>query len=252
MFRYFLHLAYNGKNYHGWQIQDNAPTIQAVLTKTLCLFFKSDIELTGAGRTDTGVHASDFYAHFDLPDPLDIDEIPKIVHKLNGFLNDDIVIFNIIAVKDTAHARFDAVSRTYQYHVSQKKDVFNLDFTYRIYGKLDVELMNEAAIILMDYTDFTSFSKLHTQTKTNNCKVSAAFWEKTQDELIFNITADRFLRNMVRAIVGTLLEVGFHKINIDEFKQIIESKNRSEAGYSVPAKALFLTKIDYPDQLFEI
>ncbi|MCX6231098.1 MAG: tRNA pseudouridine(38-40) synthase TruA [Bacteroidetes bacterium] len=252
MSRYFLHFAYNGKNYHGWQLQDNAPTIQAVLNKNLSLFFRTEIELCGAGRTDTGVHAKDYYAHFDLHTPLNNDDIPLLVHKLNGFLNEDIVIYNIIPVKDHAHARFDAISRTYNYYISFKKDIFNFDNCYTIYGSLNIDLMNEAASLLMDYTDFSSFSKSNTQTKTNNCKIYSAFWLHEEDKLIFSITADRFLRNMVRAIVGTLLEIGFNKISLDDFKQIIESKNRSEAGWSVPAKALFLTEIKYPDNIFEI
>ncbi len=250
MSRYFLHLAYNGKKFHGWQIQNNAITVQQVLNETLSLFFRTEIELTGAGRTDTGVHAKDFYAHFDLPTEIKSDNIPLIVHKLNGFLKDDIAIYNIIPVKEDAHARFDAITRTYHYYIGVKKDVFNSDYHYTIYGNIDVEAMNEAAQVLFDYTDFSCFSKSNTQTKTNNCKIIAAFWEQRGDALVFTITADRFLRNMVRAIVGTLLEIGFHKINIDDFKQIIENKNRSDAGYSVPAKALFLAKIVYPESTY--
>lgn len=250
MSRYFLHLAYNGKNFHGWQIQNNAITVQQELNEVLSLFFKTKIELTGAGRTDTGVHAKDFYAHFDLPTNLNKEDIPNIVHKLNGFLKQDIAIYDIIRVKDEAHARFDAVSRTYHYYIGIKKDVFNFEYSYFIYGNLDVTAMNEAAKILFDYTDFSCFSKSNTQTKTNNCRITSAFWEECDNSLVFTITADRFLRNMVRAIVGTLLEIGFHKINIEDFKRIIDNKNRSDAGYSVPAKALFLTKIVYPESVF--
>lgn len=250
MSRYFLHLAYNGKKFHGWQIQNNAVTVQQVLNKTLSLFFKTKIELTGAGRTDTGVHAKDFYAHFDLQTVISSIEIPHIVYKLNGFLNEDIVIYDILPVKDEAHARFDAISRTYYYTIGLKKDVFNFEYYYYIYRKLDVIAMNVAARILFEYSDFSCFSKSNTQTLTNNCKITTAFWEQYDDKLIFTITADRFLRNMVRAIVGTLLEIGFHKINNEDFKQIIENKNRSEAGFSVPAKALFLSKIIYPETIF--
>jgi tRNA pseudouridine38-40 synthase len=248
--RYFLHLAYNGKNFHGWQIQKNAITLQQVLNETLSLFFNSKIELTGAGRTDTGVHAKDFYAHFELNTELNQIDIPRIVHKINGFLNADIVIYDIIRVKDDAHARFDAISRTYLYYVGRQKNVFDFDYYYNLYGNLDVEAMNEAAEILLSYTDFSCFSKSNTQTKTNNCKIITAFWKEQADKLVFTITADRFLRNMVRAIVGTLLDIGFHKINIEDFKIIIENKNRSDAGYSVPAKALFLAKIEYPASVF--
>lgn len=250
MSRYFLHLAYNGKNFHGWQIQNNAITVQQVLNETLRLFFKTTIELTGAGRTDTGVHAKDFYAHFDLPTNLNNEDIPNIVHKLNGFLKQDIAIYDIIHVKDEAHARFDAISRTYNYYINTKKDIFNFDYSFSIYRSLDVDAMNEAAQLLFDYTDFSCFSKSNTQTKTNNCKIIKAFWEQNNERLVFTITADRFLRNMVRAIVGTLLEIGFHKINNEDFMRIIENKNRSDAGYSVPAKALFLSKIVYPESLF--
>ncbi len=250
MSRYFLHLSYNGKNFHGWQIQNNAITVQQVLNETLSLFFRTKVELTGAGRTDTGVHASDFYAHFDLPLPINPDDFSRIVHKLNGFLKDDIAIYAIKPVKDDAHARFDAISRTYHYNIGIKKDVFNSDYYYKVYGNIDIKAMNDAAHLLYDYIDFSCFSKSNTQTKTNNCKIILAFWEQHDDKLVFTITADRFLRNMVRAIVGTLLEIGYHKINIEDFKRIIENKNRSDAGYSVPAKALFLEKIVYPESIF--
>ena len=243
-------MAYNGKNFHGWQIQNNAITVQQVLNDTLSLFFRTSIELTGAGRTDTGVHAKDFYAHFDLPVEINPNDIAHIVYKLNGFLKEDIAIYNIIAVNENAHARFDAISRTYNYYIGVKKNVFNFDYYYNIYGELDVEAMNNAARLLFEYADFSCFSKSNTQTKTNNCKITEAYFKQFENELVFTITADRFLRNMVRAIVGTLLDIGFHKINIEDFKQIIENKNRSDAGYSVPAKALFLTKIVYPESIF--
>ncbi|MFZ4399036.1 MAG: tRNA pseudouridine(38-40) synthase TruA [Bacteroidales bacterium] len=250
MSRYFLHLAYNGKNFHGWQIQNNAITVQQVLNETLSLFFKTKVELTGAGRTDTGVHAKDFYAHFDLPVEILTENIPQLVYKLNGFLKENIVIYDIIPVKNEAHARFDAISRTYMYYIGIKKDVFNFDYYYNINGNLDIHAMNDAAFTLLNYSDFSCFSKSNTQTKTNNCMITYAKWELSDNNLIFTITADRFLRNMVRAIVGTLLEIGFHKIDIEKLKQIIENKNRSDAGFSVPAKALFLSKICYPETIF--
>lgn len=244
--RYFIHLAYNGKNFHGWQIQNNAITVQQLLNEALSLLFRTNTELTGAGRTDTGVHASEYYAHFDLATPLIETNIPKIVYKLNGLLKEGIVIYRIFPVSDTAHARFDAISRTYHYHINLVKDVFNNDLSFTFYGKLDVEKMNAACKILFEYTDFTCFSKSNTQTMTNNCRIIQAFWAQNGDKLMFTITADRFLRNMVRAIVGTLMEIGMGKMEVEDMHKVIESKNRSEAGYSVPAKGLFLAKIIYP------
>ncbi len=248
--RYFIHLAYNGADFHGWQVQDNAPTVQEAVNKALSTLLNVEINVVGCGRTDTGVHASDFYAHFDLDTELILEERESLVFKLNRYLPIAIVIFNLFSVKEDANTRFDAISRTYKYHLCRRKDPFYDEFSYFVYGDLDVNLMNEAAIVMMSFTDFTSFSKLHTQTKTNNCKITEAKWEEDGHKLIFTIKADRFLRNMVRSIVGTLLDVGRHKISIEEFKTIIASKNRSDAGYSVPAKALFLDKVDYPTDIF--
>jgi tRNA pseudouridine38-40 synthase len=249
--RYFLHLAYNGSNFHGWQIQNNAITVQQVLNDALSLYFRTPIELNGAGRTDAGVHASDYYAHFELENPIIDSEIPKIVYKLNGLLANDILIYNIFHVEDSAHARFDAISRTYKYYINTKKNIFNIDFSYTFYGRLDVEKMNEACKVLFAYTDFSCFSKSNTQTKTNNCKIMQANWEQIDNGLIFTITADRFLRNMVRAVVGTLMEIGKGNIEIEDIHKIIESKNRSKAGFSVPAKGLFLSNIEYPQGLLK-
>lgn len=204
----------------------------------------------GAGRTDTGVHSKEFFAHFDFMGELSTEDKNKLVYRLNKFLNNDISIIDIIDVKDDAHARFDALSRTYKYYVNTFKDPFDKDFSYFVYGDIDVEVMNKAAAILFDYIDFSSFSKSKTQVKTNNCKIYQAEWKKENDKLVFTIKANRFLRNMVRAIVGTLIDVGKHKISIEDFEKIIESKNRSEAGYSVPAKGLFLYKIEYPKEIF--
>jgi len=248
--RYFIHLAYNGADYHGWQVQDNAPTVQESVNKALSTLLNTDINVIGCGRTDTGVHASDFYAHFDLDRNLAEKEKIDLVFKLNRFLPISIVVFDIIPVKIDANSRFDAICRTYKYYLNLRKDPFFDEFSYFVYGDLDVELMNEAAIEMMRFTDFTSFSKLHTQTKTNNCKITQAEWKVDGHKLIFTIKADRFLRNMVRSIVGTLLDVGRKKITIEDFKQIIESKSRSEAGYSVPAKALFLEKVEYPTDIW--
>lgn len=247
--RYFIHLAYNGSDYHGWQVQDNAPTVQESVNKALSTLLNTEINVVGCGRTDTGVHASDFYAHFELKKELILKEREKLVFKLNRFLPTSIVIFDLLPVKERANTRFDAISRTYKYHVGRRKDPFFDDFSYFVYGNLDIDLMNQAANEMMKFTDFSSFSKLHTQTKTNNCKISEAHWAEDAHKLVFTIKADRFLRNMVRSIVGTLLDVGRHKISIEEFKTIIKNKDRCEAGYSVPAKALFLDKVEYPKNI---
>ena len=248
--RYFIHLAYKGTSFHGWQLQENAPTIQQSITIGLQTLLNKEINVTGCGRTDTGVHASNFYAHFDINREIFDEERIDLCFKLNRFLPPEIAVFSIDPVKETAHARFDALSRTYKYYINRRKNPFIDDYSFYLYGELDIELMNKAATEMMTYADFTSFSKLHTQTKTNNCKIFHAKWDEDGHKLIFTIKADRFLRNMVRAIVGTLLEVGQRKITIEEFKDIIERRNRNEAGYSVPAKALFLEAVEYPDSIF--
>ncbi len=242
--RYFIKLAYNGKNYHGWQMQDNASSVQETLVFVFSKLLHEEIEITGCGRTDTGVHASLFYAHFDS-EKFDIEHKSDFIQKANSFLQADIVIFDIFPVIADAHARFDALSRTYQYHLAMEKNPFKSEFTYRCHVNLDVELMNKALPILFEYQDFSCFSKSETQTKTNNCRIMLARWERKDDELIFTIQADRFLRNMVRAIVGTWLELGKHRIGLDDIHHIIQSKNRSKAGTSVPAQALFLVDVDY-------
>ena len=247
--RYVIELAYDGTNYHGWQIQPNAISVQEVLEKSLSLIVGEQISIVGCGRTDTGVHASYYVAHFDTKKEL-ID-LSKLLYKLNSFLPKDIVLFDIIKVSDEFHARFGAVSRSYQYHLVTRKSPFEESYAYKPNFPIDFEAMNSAAALLLDYTDFTSFSKLHTDVHTNNCDVRAAYWErKSEHHWIFNITADRFLRNMVRAIVGTLLEVGKGKISNSEFCQIIEKKNRDVAGVSVPGKALFLTDVCYSEDSF--
>jgi len=243
--RYFLRLAYNGENYCGWQMQPNAVTVQETLNNALSLLLKENINLIGAGRTDTGVHAKEFYAHFDTEKQYTEEERNQLIDRLNSFLPQDIVIYAIFPVEDTFHARFDAGSRTYKYYVSTQKNPFNTRFTHRVFHSLDVEKMNDACEKLLMYTDFTSFSKVHTQTKTNDCRITHARWFVENDLLVFEITADRFLRNMVRAIVGTLLEVGSGKMTIEAFCHIIEQKDRSLAGVSVPAKALFLDGVGY-------
>lgn len=244
MSRYFLKIAYNGTNYAGWQIQPNAMSIQEEIQNQLTKINKNaPIEIVGCGRTDAGVHASDFYAHFDAPDHFELD---KLLHKLNGMLSNHISVLDVIPVAKDAHARFDATSRTYHYFISKKKDPFNNDLQYFFRAELDLEKMNKACQLLFKHEDFTSFSKLHTDTFTNNCNVTEAFWEATENGYKFTITANRFLRNMVRAVVGTCLEVGLSKISIQDFNEIILSKDRSNAGTSVPGKGLFLAKIEYP------
>jgi len=246
--RYFVNLSYKGTFYHGWQIQPNANTIQQVLNEDFSLLLREKIKLTGCGRTDTGVHARVFYAHFDCS----VKEIEDqdFLFKINKKLPSDIAIHQIRRVKSDAHARFDALSRTYAYHIQRRKEVFSNEYAHYVFGKLDTDAMQTASDILVEYTDFTSFSKVDTDTKTNNCKIHLACWENTEESMIFTIKADRFLRNMVRAIVGTLLDVGFRRIELNEFRKIIENRNRSDAGTSAPARGLFLTDVEYPAEIF--
>lgn len=240
--RYFIELAYNGKNYHGWQIQPDVISVQEKLNYALSTVLQKEIAVVGAGRTDTGVHATQMFAHFDIDKELD----ENIVFKFNSILPKDIVVYRLILVNEEAHTRFDALSRSYQYKVWLGRNPFLLESTMQIHSqKLNVSLMNEAAKTLLEYEDFESFSKVKTEVYTFNCNVTEAYWEKNGNELTFHISANRFLRNMVRAIVGTLLDVGLEKISVADFRKIIESKNRSNAGLSVPAKGLFLTKVKY-------
>ncbi|WP_430928464.1 tRNA pseudouridine(38-40) synthase TruA [Polaribacter marinivivus] len=240
--RYFIELSYNGKNYHGWQIQPDAISVQEKINNALSTVYQKDIQIVGAGRTDTGVHASQMFAHFDIDKLID----DNLEFKLNSILPNDIFIKAIFLVDDEKHARFDALSRSYEYKIWLGRNPFLLDFSWQIHSqKPNVTLMNEAAKLLLDYEDFESFSKVKTNVHTFNCNVTEAFWVQKDNQLTFHISANRFLRNMVRAIVGTLLDVGLEKISISDFKKIIESKNRSNAGLSVPAKGLFLTQIKY-------
>ncbi|HJA13658.1 MAG TPA: tRNA pseudouridine(38-40) synthase TruA [Candidatus Butyricimonas faecavium] len=244
MHRYFIELAYNGSGYNGWQIQPNAHSVQEEINKALSLLLKQEINVTGAGRTDTGVHASFFVAHFESN--VAISHTKGLVDKLNRFLGKNIVIKDIYAVLPDMHARFSAISRTYKYYINKNKDPFTYPFSYRPHPLPDIRLMNKACELLTHYEDFTSFSKLHTDVKTNICHLIEANWEETNEQLVFTIKADRFLRNMVRAIVGTLLDVGQKRITLEQFQQIIESKDRCKAGTSVPGNALFLCDIEYP------
>jgi len=248
--RYFIRLAYNGSNYNGWQVQPNAPTVQAELEKALSLIIRKETEIVGCGRTDTGVHASDYYAHFDFEKG--IDDTAELVYKLNKFLSPDIAIKEIAEVNADAHARFSATQRVYEYKIVRQKNPFTQGLAYYYFGNLDIDAMNKAAALLLTVKDFKAFSKAHTDVKTTLCDVTFAQWEVKGDVLVFTISANRFLRNMVRAVVGTLLEVGRGKLTIDGFTQIINSLERSEAGDSAPAEGLYLSKIIYPQSVFKI
>lgn len=247
--RYFIYFSYNGTAYHGWQIQPNGISVQEVLTHALCTVLREEIDVVGAGRTDTGVHARLMVAHFDTTNTLV--ESDDFVRKLNSILPKDIAAIEIRKVKAETHARFDALSRKYEYHVYVGKNVFKEHLALRLYHPLDFELMNTAAEQLVNFSDFTSFSKLHTDVKTNICVVTTAKWEQKEDEWVFCIEADRFLRNMVRSIVGTLFDVGMGKINVSDFCKIIEAKDRCKAGVSVPAHGLYLVDVRYPENIFE-
>ncbi len=244
-----MHLAYNGSRYNGYQIQPDAPSVQETVEKCLGLKLGQAVAITGCGRTDTGVHTRNYYAHFDVENALNDTE--KLAHQMNAFLPDDIVVYRIWQVAPDLHARFDAVSRTYHYYVTRSKNPFHISDAYFLYGDLDVEKMQQAANMLFEYEDFTSFSKVHTQVKTNNCKIMEARWFEQDGLLVFRIKADRFLRNMVRAIVGTLLEVGKGRMSLDGFRAVIERKDRCQAGISVPAHALFLEEVEYQQALLQ-
>ena len=244
--RYFIEVAYNGKAYHGWQNQPNALSVQEVLEKALSILLQESIAVTGAGRTDSGVHAIQLFAHFDSD--VEITE-EDLIFKLNSFLPKDIAIASLFKVKADAHARFNAVRRSYLYRISTKKNPFSTDYAYFLKQDLAIEAMKKACDILFEYNDFQCFSKSNTDVKTYNCKIEHAKWKQVDTELHFTITADRFLRNMVRAIVGTMIEIGIGKLKIEDLHTIIKSKDRSKAGYSVPAHGLYLTKIVYPEDI---
>jgi len=247
--RFFLELAYDGTKYHGWQLQPNAIGVQEVLNKTLSTILREQIETLGCGRTDTGVHAKQFFAHFDS-EKLMVDDTWQMdktgfLRSLNALLPHDIAVSDIFPIAAEAHARFDATLRSYEYHIHFNKDPFKHGYSWLLRDELDLELMDRAATIIMGYTDFSCFSKSNTQVKTNNCKISKAEWIKTDSGIVFHISADRFLRNMVRAIVGTLIQVGKKEIEPEDVHAIIRSKNRSNAGTSVPACGLYLTQVVY-------
>ena len=241
--RYFIELAYDGSNYHGWQVQPNALTVQEVLDNALTTVLRQPIATTGCGRTDTGVHARQYFAHFDCL-ALGNGHL-ALVNSLNGVLPSEIGIKRVIEVHADAHARFDATLRSYEYHIHFGKDPFKVNRSWELRDRPDIGLMNTAAQILLAYTDFSCFSKSNTQTFTNNCKISRAEWVENDNGLVFHISADRFLRNMVRAIVGTLMAIGRKEIAPEGIREIIASKNRSNAGTSVPACGLYLTEVKY-------
>lgn len=248
MSRFFITLSYNGTNYVGWQIQPNGPTLQQKIEEAFSTILRSDIAIVGAGRTDSGVHAVKMVAHFDWDgDQFSADDL---IGQLNGYLPKDILILSIREVKPDAHARFSAISRTYRYYLTTTKDPFLHQFRYRVNFSPDIEKMNQLSAILMEYDDFTSFSKLHSDTKTNICRVEYVGWEKKGDSYIFTIRANRFLRNMVRAIAGTLLQGGRGVLDENGLRHIIEAKNRQLAGDSVPGHALFLEDVLYPDDIW--
>ena len=246
MARYFIKFAYNGKRFHGWQIQPNANTVQAEMQKALAILLRQETPLMGAGRTDTGVHAKEMFAHFEGVDSLDVSDLN---YRLNRLIPNEIAVQQIFKVAEDDHARFSATARTYEYLLVLEKDPFLQDLAFKPIQNPDFKKMNDACKILFDFTDFSCFSKSNTQTKTNNCKISKAHWEQKNNIWVFTITADRFLRNMVRAIVGTLLEVGYGNLSLTDFKNVILSKNRGLAGESVPANGLYLTKVGYPENV---
>lgn len=240
--RYFIEFSYNGKNYFGYQIQPKDISVQEELEKALSTILREPIKTTGAGRTDTGVHAKKMFAHFDTSQDL----FPQLVHQLNSFLPNDIAVYKIFKVKDDFHARFDATFRTYEYYISLEKNPFTQDSAWQHWRRpLDINKMNEACRILFDYEDFTSFAKLHTDNKTNLCSIYKAEWVQNGSELKFTVSANRFLRNMVRAIVGTMVDIGAGKIQPEDLRNIIENKNRNSAGTSAPAHGLFLVDVGY-------
>lgn len=241
-----MQFSYYGQAYHGWQNQPNAITVQQVLEQSFTTLLKRPISLVGAGRTDAGVHAKEMFAHFDSETLLNKTDL---AYRLNALLPDDIAVQQIFEVTGETHARFDATERTYEYQISREKNPFYFDSAHYVKHPLNVKKMNEAAALLLQYEDFECFSKSNTDVHTHLCDIKEAEWTKKEDLLVFRITANRFLRNMVRAVVGTLLDVGIGKRNLADVKAVINSKDRSKAGASVPAKGLYLTKISYPDTI---
>ncbi len=248
--RYFIRMAYMGTDFNGWQVQAGSPSIQQAVENALSLLLREQVRVTGAGRTDTGVHAKEFYAHFDsLHDPVAIHDL-QTVFRLNRILPGSIAIYELFPVHSKAHARFSAIERTYHYTICTRKDPFYADRSWLFERPLNIEAMREATALLLEYNDFSSFAKSNSQVKTTICNVRKATWESIGHLLFFRISADRFLRNMVRAITGSLVDVGLGKLCAVGFREIIEAQDRRKSGYSAPAGGLVLEKITYPEQLF--
>jgi tRNA pseudouridine38-40 synthase len=247
--RYFIFISYKGTCYHGWQVQPNSITVQKILDESLSVVLNEKISTIGAGRTDTGVHAKFFCAHFDSISPVLL-SMENLIFRLNQYLPSDISVFSLKKVVPDASARYSAVSRTYKYYISRIKDPFSLYSSWYLHGSINIDTMNAACSILLEYSDFTSFSRLHSGAKSNICKIYGAVWQEKENQLIFTVKADRFLRNMVRAIVGTMVDIGFGIMDLKEFENIILAKDRCRAGKSAPAKGLFLVDIEYPEEIF--
>ena len=245
--RYFLHLAYDGTAYHGWQQQPNALTVQKVIEDALTLILSRPVPITGAGRTDTGVHARNFYAHFDTDIGFSPQELTQLVYRLNRILPKDISLFSAFQVDTDIHARFSAISRTYRYYISRKKDPFSQLYAWQYTGNLNVDAMNASAALLLKHNDFTCFSKSGTDNTTNLCTIHESLLEQDGHMLVYQVKANRFLRNMVRAIMGTLMDIGKGKMDAARLEEILNHGTRSDAGESAPARGLFLEKVDYPD-----
>jgi len=245
--RYFLELAYKGSKYHGWQIQANAHTVQEVVNAALTVILRKPIETMGSGRTDTGVHARQQFLHFDFPEEL---EKQNILKRLNGIMPKDIAVHDLREVLPDAHARFDATGRKYEYHISLQKNPFEIELSWQFFHKLDLKKMNEAANLLLHHQDFQCFSRVKTKVSHFICEIKEAYWEQKEQHVIFHITASRFLRGMVRSIVGTLVDIGEGKLDLEGFQAVLESKNRSRAGSSVPPHGLYLCRVIYPENIF--
>ena len=244
--RWFIDLSYNGTAYHGWQVQPNGISVQEVLERSLATLLREPVAVTGAGRTDSGVHARLMVAHIDTTH-----ELPEtFVQRINSILPRDIAVHRVRAVQPDAHARFDATARYYEYHVHTSKNVFAENRSVRLIHIPNFDRMNEAAAVLMEYTDFTSFSKLHTDARTNNCQLLTAHWDRSPEGWVFTIGADRFLRNMVRSVVGTLLEIGYGRMDVEGLRKVVEARDRCRAGVSMPAHGLYLTRVEYPENIF--
>jgi tRNA pseudouridine38-40 synthase len=251
MIRYFLEVAYKGTNYSGFQVQENAITVQSEIERAMEIFFRSKLKLTGSSRTDAGVHSLQNFFHFDVEQIIDL----KGIYNINAILPDDIVVKSIRKIDPRAggefpHARFDAISRRYKYYILKQKDPFRKETAYYYPYTLDFEQLQRAAGVVLENTDFTSFSKRNTQVKTFSCSIMESQWRMEEESLVYHVRANRFLRGMVRALVGTMLQVGRQKISVLQFQDIISAKDCSQADFSAPAQGLFLVAVEYPEDLF--